>query len=166
MSAVAERVLELAVGFIGVREATGNNDGEPMRLFMNGESVPGSDGKIGYAWCAAFVTKVFQLAGCPLPGNQRKIWAVEEMFQQLAKKKAGRQIGDARGGDLAILPRGKALHGHVELVTGLAFNEETKLLELRTIGGNVADQVARRVHHFEMVRGEPVPHVAIMRWPV
>lgn len=52
------RVIEAYSSQIGVREATGKNDGEAVEMFL---AVTGL-GK-GYAWCAAFVAWAFNESG-------------------------------------------------------------------------------------------------------
>lgn len=48
--------------YIGIKEATGNNDGEVVEMFL---SVAGL-GK-GYAWCAAFVAYCHKEVGAVIP---------------------------------------------------------------------------------------------------
>lgn len=47
---------------IGVREATGNNDGVQVEKYLRAVNL----GK-GYAWCAAFVTWTFRQSGYDVP---------------------------------------------------------------------------------------------------
>jgi peptidoglycan hydrolase-like protein with peptidoglycan-binding domain len=67
---------------IGIREASGNNDGVPASRFSNGRNVP---------WCANFVSWNFRQAGNPLPGNQVAIGSCDTMANEL--KRAGMWIG-------------------------------------------------------------------------
>lgn len=52
------RVIDTALSQVGVREATGKNDGKAVEKYLR---VCGL-GK-GYAWCAAFVSWVYQVCG-------------------------------------------------------------------------------------------------------
>lgn len=56
------RVKEIYSQEVGVREATGNNDGERVEEYLRVVGL----GK-GYAWCAAFVSWVFIQAEVPAP---------------------------------------------------------------------------------------------------
>jgi len=53
----AERVARIYNGEIGVKEATGRNDGHRVEEYLATCGLPK-----GHAWCAAFVTWVFQQA--------------------------------------------------------------------------------------------------------
>ena len=55
---VRDKVEQIYTAEIGVREKTGNNDGERIEMYLKSTGL----GK-GYAWCAAFVTWTFQQAG-------------------------------------------------------------------------------------------------------
>ena len=55
---VRDAVEHIYTAEIGVREKTGNNDGERIEMYLKSTGL----GK-GYAWCAAFVTWTFQQAG-------------------------------------------------------------------------------------------------------
>ena len=57
-------ILQIASGEIGVREATGNNDGKRVEEYLGYIGL----GK-GYAWCAAFVSWCYGQAGLPEPRN-------------------------------------------------------------------------------------------------
>ena len=59
---------------IGVREATGNNDGVPSERYSNGQKEP---------WCANFVSWCFRESGNPLPGNQDAIGSCDTMAREL-----------------------------------------------------------------------------------
>lgn len=52
-----DRVVEIYMGEIGVRELTGRNDGERVEEYLHSVGH-----KKGAAWCAAFVSWVFQQA--------------------------------------------------------------------------------------------------------
>lgn len=53
---------------VGVREATGKNDGERVELYLASTNL-GS----GYAWCAAFVN--WTHAQCGIPGPRSAAWS-------------------------------------------------------------------------------------------
>src|SRR5690606_13711109 len=72
-------VLDIAQSQVGIREATGNNDGIPSERYSNGRKEP---------WCANFVAWTFRQSGNPLPGNQRRLASVQHMEDQM--KAAGR----------------------------------------------------------------------------
>lgn len=59
-----ERIVAIAAKEIGVREATGNNDGPRVEEYLAYTDL----GK-GYAWCAAFVSWCYGQAGLVAPRN-------------------------------------------------------------------------------------------------
>lgn len=63
-SRVRERIIDIAVQEIGVREATGSNDGSRVEEYLAYTGL----GK-GYAWCAAFASWCYGQAGRSAPRN-------------------------------------------------------------------------------------------------
>jgi len=57
-------ILTIAQSQLGVRERTGNNDGQAVEQYLNYVGF-----KIGAPWCAAFVSWVFGSAGCEQPNT-------------------------------------------------------------------------------------------------
>lgn len=57
-----DRIVGLAQAQIGVREATGNNDGLQVEAYLSAARL-----KNGQPWCAAFLTWVFKQAGYDQP---------------------------------------------------------------------------------------------------
>ncbi|TYR36937.1 hypothetical protein FXV77_07095 [Sphingobacterium phlebotomi] len=62
--ATRARIVEIAVAEIGVKEATGNNDGARVEEYLNYTGL----GK-GHAWCAAFVSWCYGQVGLTEPRN-------------------------------------------------------------------------------------------------
>jgi hypothetical protein len=63
-ASLRNRIIEIATAEIGVREATGNNDGERVEEYLRYTNL----GK-GHQWCAAFVSWCYGQAGLPQPRN-------------------------------------------------------------------------------------------------
>jgi hypothetical protein len=134
-SAAGGMALEAARSQVGVREATGNNDGLPAQRFSNGRREP---------WCANFVAWSFRQSGHPLPGNQRSLASVQYMEDQM--KAAGRftprNQAQPRPGDIIFFSnRGDSDRGggrHVGIV------DRVENGRVYTIEGNSGNQVARR----------------------
>ena len=61
-SLLRNRVIKIAESYVGVRELTGNNDGEEVEMFLHSTGL-----SKGYAWCAAFASHVFIEAGVKAP---------------------------------------------------------------------------------------------------
>src|SRR5690606_26493789 len=59
-----QEIINIASGEIGVREATGKNDGKRVAEYLQYTGL----GK-GYAWCAAWVSWCYGQAGLPEPRN-------------------------------------------------------------------------------------------------
>jgi hypothetical protein len=129
------RALSLASSQVGVREATGNNDGLPAQRYSNGRREP---------WCANFVAWSFRNSGNPLPGNQRRLASVQYMEDQM--KANGRFIpsGSAppKPGDVIFFGnRGQSDRGpgrHVGIV------EKVENGRVYTVEGNSSNSVRRR----------------------
>lgn len=88
--AMRQKIAANARRYIGICEDTGHNDGEPARLFTNGEEVP---------WCAAFVASVFAVSGNPLPGKAYLLPSVRYMQERIAE--AGRFLEPGSHRDVA-----------------------------------------------------------------
>tara|TARA_R110000868_G_scaffold131436_4_gene341525 strand:- start:212 stop:715 length:504 start_codon:yes stop_codon:yes gene_type:complete len=55
-------VASIAESKIGLRESGGNNKGADIQEFFNADSYKPNKADNGYAWCAAFVCRIVQLA--------------------------------------------------------------------------------------------------------
>lgn len=73
---------------VGVREATGNNDGLEVEAYLATTNLGA-----GYPWCAAFVSWVFEQEGYDQPRtpwtpalfpNKRNIWPAREQIPQVS----------------------------------------------------------------------------------
>ena len=64
VSHIRERIVSIAVQEVGVREATGSNDGKRVEEYLSYVGL----GK-GYAWCAAFASWCYGRAGLVAPRN-------------------------------------------------------------------------------------------------
>lgn len=137
------RALSLAASQVGVREATGNNDGLPAQRYSNGRKEP---------WCANFVAWTFRQSGNPLPGNQRSLASVQNMEDEM--KKAGkffpRGSGTPKPGDVIFFGnRGQSDRGpgrHVGIV------DRVENGKVYTIEGNSGNAVARRSYDLNNAR--------------
>jgi len=109
ITSVRERIMDIAIGEIGITEATGNNDGAKVEEYL----VYTGLGK-GYAWCAAFVSWCYGKAGLAAP---RSAWS-PALFP-MARRYTGQQVreGRVRSADLfAIYNHRLARIDHVGLV--------------------------------------------------
>jgi peptidoglycan hydrolase-like protein with peptidoglycan-binding domain len=122
--------LNAAISQIGVREASGNNDGVPAQRYSGGREV---------AWCANFVSWSFRQAGTPLPGNQWSLGSCDYMMNQMKSNGVWFNRGQQppQAGDVIFFGRpGDSTHvGIVERV------ENGKVY---TVEGNTGNRVARR----------------------
>jgi len=126
------RALDAARSQVGVREATGNNDGVPAARYSNGRREP---------WCANFVAWSFRQAGTPLPGNQRSLASVQYMEDQM-KSNGMFHRGTPQPGDIIFFSnRGNSDRGggrHVGIV------ERVENGRVHTVEGNSSNAVRRR----------------------
>lgn len=80
------RVLEVARYLLGtgkIDEPTGNNDGAPRYLFMDGEWDEVNNR--GLAWCAGFVLYCYRSALHEIPGNRWLLRETKALFELAAK---------------------------------------------------------------------------------
>jgi len=127
-SGMRERITNIAVQEIGVREATGNNDGKRVEEYLGYVEL----GK-GYAWCAAFASWCYGQAGRSVPRN-----AWSPALFPLARRYTAQQMGQGsiRQADLfAIYSSSLGRINHVGLVRHQKGNW------IVTVEGNSADRV-------------------------
>lgn len=134
MVALRERIVDIAVGEIGIREATGSNDGTRVEEYL----VYTDLGK-GHAWCAAFVSWCYSQAGHLVPRN-----AWSPALFPIARRYTEQQIleGSIRPADLfAIYNQRRGRINHVGIIRKIEGNW------LLTVEGNVADRVLSKRRH-------------------
>jgi len=147
---LGQAVVDAARKYIGIREATGRNDGDPAELFNRGDEV---------AWCASFAMRACADAGLPLPGNYWLNRRVSTLIESCAD--AGIAMGwriIPQPGDLIFFePDDEGTSGHVGIV------EAVRGHEIHTIEGNTSNMVARRSYPIgdERIQGyaRPTPEV-------
>lgn len=127
----------VAIGELGVREATGENDGVPATRYMDGDRLP---------WCAAFVLFCLNQAGYKPPINR---WLSRNVnFFESSMKDLGYWMGPAvipEAGDLFFMAGRDGSDSGPGRHMGLV--ERVDLLggKLHTIEGNYENRVARVV---------------------
>jgi len=128
---VRERIMDIVVGEIGVREATGNNDGDRVEEYLAYTAL----GK-GHAWCAAFVSWCYGKAGRTAPRNA---WspALFPMARLYTKEQVQRDV--IRPADLFAISNHKL--GRINHVGIVQKREKSFIL---TVEGNVANRVLSR----------------------
>ncbi|MBN2359559.1 MAG: CHAP domain-containing protein [Deltaproteobacteria bacterium] len=131
------KALEAAKSQIGVREASGNNDGLPSQRYAGGRQEP---------WCADFVSWCFRQTGQPLPGNQRSLASTSYMENQMKNqgKYFARSQGAPKPGDIIFF--GDPGTCHVGIVERVANGK------VYTVEGNTSNQVARRSYDLNSSR--------------
>jgi hypothetical protein len=123
-----ERIVDIAIGEIGVREATGKNDGAKVEEYLAYTGL----GK-GYAWCAAFVSWCYGKAGLAAPRNA---WspALFPLIRRYTEQQT--KQGSILPADLfAIYSQQQGRINHVGIVRKIEGNW------LLTVEGNVANRV-------------------------
>ncbi|NPE47776.1 CHAP domain-containing protein [Sphingobacterium sp. arapr2] len=127
-SALRQRIVDIALNEIGVKEATGNNDGARVEEYLSYTGL----GK-GYAWCAAFVSWCYGKAGRDAPRNA---WSPALFPNARCYTKEQIQREAVRPADLfGIYNSGLRRIDHVGIVRKL---ENRYIL---TVEGNVANRV-------------------------
>ncbi len=127
-SGVRERIVDIAVHEIGVREASCHNDGKRVEEYLAYTGL----GK-GHAWCAAFVSWCYGQAGLAVPRN-----AWSPALFPMARRYTAQQInqGTVRQADLfAIYSSSLQRINHVGIVRKKEGNW------IVTVEGNVDNRV-------------------------
>ncbi len=116
---------------LGIKEATGKNDGIPATRYMGGDTLP---------WCAGFVLWVYKESGLPLPGNWWKNRAVNALFKTM--RESGMETKRPALGGLVFFHRDHSAAGptgHVEIVVDIHKDG----YGFTTVGGNVGNAVRK-----------------------
>jgi cell wall-associated NlpC family hydrolase len=125
---VRERIVDIARNEIGVREATGNNDGVRVEEYLAHTGL----GK-GHAWCAAFVSWCYGQAGLPAP---RSAWSPALFPVARSYTKGQEQRRAVQPADLfAIYSRKLRRIDHVGIVQKMEGDW------IKTVEGNVGNRV-------------------------
>jgi hypothetical protein len=135
------RALDVARSQVGVREATGNNDGIPAERYSNGRREP---------WCANFVTWAYKNSGKSLPGGGSPSVQVMEDKMRAAGQWSPRGQRTPQPGDVIFFAnRGGSDAGggrHVGIVSHVANGR------VYTVEGNSGNAVSERSHDLNSSR--------------
>lgn len=121
-----EQVVTIAESQVGVREATGNNDGPEVAMYLFNTGLPE-----GYAWCAAFVSWVFQEAGIKTMRSARVVdWFSKNVVYLKGWQKEAPKLKKAMLAGWYYPELGR--YGHIGIIAG--WNPGMK--DIITIEGN------------------------------
>lgn len=145
-STLNQRALEVARTQLGIREATGHNDGAAVESYLRSVGL----GK-GYSWCAAFLYWSYSQAA--------KALGVANPLTQTAgvldhwQRTHGQKVNNPQPGDIFIMDFGGG-HGHTGLV------KEVKGSMIYTVEGNTneansreGDGVYERIRPISSIKG-------------
>jgi uncharacterized protein (TIGR02594 family) len=138
--------LAKAVEHIGTSEISGAANNETIMSFYRECGHNGIEYETT-AWCAAFVGACLKRAGKPVAQP------VELNLMARSYLKYGTPLKTPKPGCIAVWPRGKPPSGHVGFVVSVDEANGT----IRTVEGNVSDQVLYRTHKISDALG--------YRWP-
>lgn len=133
--AVRARIVSAATAEIGVREATGSNDGDRVEAYLRYTGLGA-----GHEWCAAFVSWCYGQAGLSQPRNP---WS-PALFPQ-ARRYTPEQRSIRAADVFGIYGIGARRINHV----GIVQRQEGSYI--RTIEGNSNDRVESRRRHLRTV---------------
>lgn len=135
-------VVREAVRDLGVREATGHNDGEPAALYMRGDRL---------AWCAAAVWTWHRRAGVRIPWGywpSRNVAVFETQAQRAGKWFLPTRTPEP--GDCVFYEwRMESDDGPGGRHMGIVESVDTLSGVLHTIEGNVGNEVRRCTRHLD-----------------
>lgn len=140
---VRVRIIEIAAAEIGVREATGNNDGKRVEEYLR---YTGLDK--GHAWCAAFISWCYAQVGLTEPRNpwSPALFPNARTYCRGAACAGAANIKRIRPADVfGIYGHSAKRINHVGLVLGTAGKY------LLTIEGNVENRVLSKRRHLSTI---------------
>ncbi len=117
--------------FIGEREAAGVGDNPTIVAWYKHTSLPKKYWHDSVPWCSVFVCAMLELSGFKSTRNAMA-------RSHIGKSTPYERVTDPAPGDIFVIPRGKPPSGHV------GFVESVDGDYIKTIEGNVADQVTRK----------------------
>ncbi len=107
----SENLITVAESQLGVREATGNNDGAEIRKYLKSTGLPE-----GYPWCAAFTSYIHNEAGVSSPHSAR---VVDWFKQNVVWQKSWGEMVNAKPGMVGgLYYRRLGRLGHIFLIVG------------------------------------------------
>ena len=136
-------IVHIATAEIGVREATGHNDGKRVEEYLAYTGL-----NKGHAWCAAFVSWCYGRAGLPAPRNpwSPALFPIARTYWKAGKFADPQMRNTALQADIFGIYSSTAKRiNHVGLV------KETQGKYLVTIEGNSNDRVESRRRHLSTI---------------
>ncbi len=136
------RLLDIARKQVGVKEDTGNNDGEPSRRYAGGRQEP---------WCGHFVAWVFRNAGVRIPDDmipttkQHNPLASVSHMERVFKDRGWHYMEPMPGDVVFFASRGQSDEGPGRHV-GIVEMVDAKTKTFSTIEGNLSNAVRRKTH--------------------
>lgn len=139
--AARERIIARALAEVGVREATGRNDGARVEEYIALGTKAAREP--GLSWCAAFVLWCHRVEGIDLPGNDWAMRRVSTLYEEARQRNAILTASEPpEPGDLAIYLGRASTHagpsGHVQLVISWHMRGTVDV-----VGGNESNAVRR-----------------------
>lgn len=147
---VAARSLAVARSQVGVKEATGHNDGAQVEMYLHSVGL----GR-GYAWCAAFQYWTFEQTGGAAPFVRTPL--ANGIFADAVRR--GTRQGTYRAGDLLVWRHGGAgSSGHVGRIVAVLHDGYVRTVEGNTSSGTGnqrdGDGVYERVRNVRLPLGQ------------
>lgn len=133
-TALEQRTLQIAKGFVGTREATGRNDGPVVSVFQR-FVANGARWLLGKAWCVCFVLYCVKRAARDRKLRSRLPLTASSSALYNWLKREGLLITHPRPGCIGFLRGGPTGHRHTFLVHAV------EDLTLVTVEGNLRNGV-------------------------
>ena len=127
------KIIDLANSQVGIKEATGNNDGKDILKYQKAAGL-----KSGMAWCAAFATWCHEELNIPNPKSGR---AADWFKTNLVYRKGLSRINtfEPRAGQVAAETNGTRI-SHISII-----ERRVDKLHYITIGGNETNSVRKAI---------------------
>jgi len=124
--------LKVALSYVGAREATGHNDGEPVETFLRSVGR-----RKGDSWCAAFVSFCLSRSGVTQPSIRSGLAREFKRGPGLVRSELVlRGCATIASGSIVGWEKGSTISGHIGFVT-----DQWKGPTGRTIEGNTSSGV-------------------------
>lgn len=136
-------IINIAQKEIGVREATGNNDGERVEEYLAYTGL----GK-GYAWCAAFISWCYGQAGLSAPRNP---WSPALLPRSKTYCSGSGCLGNTTASTIAPADIFGIYSHRARRINHVGLIKAQQGRYLVTIEGNVADKVLSKRRHLATV---------------
>lgn len=130
-----QKHLTIAKSYIGIKEATGHNDGEPVETFLRSVGR-----KRGDSWCAAFVSYCLTKANIKDPKTRSGLARLFKREKYIKAADVLRGIKIIESGSIVGWEKGSTISGHIGFVSSNWKGQSGNTIEGNTSSGEKGSQ--------------------------